>query len=326
VVFNGGNVGVGTTAPSQNLHISSSSNPTLYIERTSADGTSSRILTSGNFVISPLSELATLGGAQGTNNGFFLGNGFLGISGYNTVRFYTTASERMRLFSNGNLAINTTTDAGFKLDVNGTARVQGNMDIGTSATASTITIPQATGFTDFTITNNTAANTGVRFRNTAGTRTISITGVNLDLSLSNGIVSSGGGFSTGNISMGSLATGLANTVIKGFNNCQINMNGDDMAIHSRPNTASPLRLLSGSSSATSKGTTYISDYSNLATTVNASATLQVDSTVQGFLPPRMTTTQKNAIATPASGLVVYDTTLGKLCVRGASAWETITSI
>jgi hypothetical protein len=58
----------------------------------------------------------------------------------------------------------------------------------------------------------------------------------------------------------------------------------------------------------------------------ASAILQADSTTQGFLPPRMTTTQKNAIATPATGLVVFDTTLNKLCVRGASAWETITSI
>lgn len=62
------------------------------------------------------------------------------------------------------------------------------------------------------------------------------------------------------------------------------------------------------------------------TTDIASSKLTVESTTQGFLPPRMTTTQKNAIATPATGLVVYDTTLGKLCVRGASAWETITSI
>jgi hypothetical protein len=57
-----------------------------------------------------------------------------------------------------------------------------------------------------------------------------------------------------------------------------------------------------------------------------SARLAVNSTTQGFLPPRMTTTQKNAIASPAVGLVVYDTTLNKLCVRGASAWETITSV
>jgi hypothetical protein len=62
------------------------------------------------------------------------------------------------------------------------------------------------------------------------------------------------------------------------------------------------------------------------TSINASAIAQFDSGTRGFLPPRMTTTQKNAIATPAAGLVVYDTTLGKLCVRGAAAWETITSI
>lgn len=58
----------------------------------------------------------------------------------------------------------------------------------------------------------------------------------------------------------------------------------------------------------------------------ASAQLEVVSTTKGFLPPRMTTAQKNAIASPAAGLVVYDTTLGKLCVRTASAWETITSV
>ena len=55
-----------------------------------------------------------------------------------------------------------------------------------------------------------------------------------------------------------------------------------------------------------------------------SALLQVNSTTKGFLPPRMTTTQKNAISSPAAGLVVYDTTLAKLCVY-TTAWETITS-
>jgi hypothetical protein len=60
--------------------------------------------------------------------------------------------------------------------------------------------------------------------------------------------------------------------------------------------------------------------------LNASAILQADSTTKGFLPPRMTTAEKNAIATPAAGLMVYDTTLNKLCVRTAAAWETITSI
>lgn len=62
------------------------------------------------------------------------------------------------------------------------------------------------------------------------------------------------------------------------------------------------------------------------TTVAGSAKLAVDSTTSGFLPPRMTTTEKNAIVAPASGLMVYDTTLSKLCVYTGAAWETITSV
>jgi hypothetical protein len=59
-------------------------------------------------------------------------------------------------------------------------------------------------------------------------------------------------------------------------------------------------------------------------TSNASALFQVDSTTKGVLFPRMTTTQKNAIASPAVGLIIYDTTLNKLCVY-TGAWQTITS-
>jgi hypothetical protein len=60
------------------------------------------------------------------------------------------------------------------------------------------------------------------------------------------------------------------------------------------------------------------------TSINASAQLQIDSTTKGVLFPRMTTTQKNAISSPATGLVVFDTTLGKLCVF-STTWQTITS-
>jgi uncharacterized lipoprotein NlpE involved in copper resistance len=52
----------------------------------------------------------------------------------------------------------------------------------------------------------------------------------------------------------------------------------------------------------------------------ASARLSVESTTQGFLPPRMTTTQKNAIASPAAGLMVYDTTLNQMSYYNGTAW------
>ncbi|CAB4214892.1 hypothetical protein UFOVP1469_1, partial [uncultured Caudovirales phage] len=63
----------------------------------------------------------------------------------------------------------------------------------------------------------------------------------------------------------------------------------------------------------------------IGATANASAILDAQSTTKGVRMPNMTTAQKNAIASPAAGLMVYDTTLAKLCVY-TTAWETITSV
>jgi hypothetical protein len=53
-----------------------------------------------------------------------------------------------------------------------------------------------------------------------------------------------------------------------------------------------------------------------------SAQLQVDSTTKGFLPPRMTTTQVEAIEATA-GLVIYDTTTNKLQCYDGSSWNNL---
>lgn len=58
----------------------------------------------------------------------------------------------------------------------------------------------------------------------------------------------------------------------------------------------------------------------------SSAILDAQSTTKGVRMPNMTTTQKNAIASPVAGLMVFDTTLAKLCVYSGSAWQTITSV
>lgn len=58
-------------------------------------------------------------------------------------------------------------------------------------------------------------------------------------------------------------------------------------------------------------------------TIKASASLEVESTTQGFLPPRMTTTQINAIATPAEGLQIYNTTINHMCFYMNGAWVKI---
>ena len=63
------------------------------------------------------------------------------------------------------------------------------------------------------------------------------------------------------------------------------------------------------------------------TTLNTSAKVQIDSTTQGFLPPRMTSAQRTAIATPATGLIVYQTdgTEG-VYVYTSIGWKSLTMV
>ena len=197
------------------------------------------------------------------NRGYFISSlaleGITFTAGKTTtgdMRFFTGGNnERLRIFGNGNVGINTTTDAGYKLDVNGTARVQGVLSALTSST------------------------NGIVLRNDLGT-----------------------------LSQIDWVAGIARISLQ-------RTSGDGLNILTSAGTftmytRSDGTLIGGSSSAS----------------LVASAQLQIDSTTKGFLPPRMTTTQKNAIATPVAGLIVYDSTLNKLCVRTASAWETITSL
>ena len=55
-------------------------------------------------------------------------------------------------------------------------------------------------------------------------------------------------------------------------------------------------------------------------TPDASAKVDIASTTQGFLPPRMTTTQRDAIAGPATGLTIYNTTIKAFQVYNGTAW------
>jgi hypothetical protein len=57
---------------------------------------------------------------------------------------------------------------------------------------------------------------------------------------------------------------------------------------------------------------------------DASAALDITSTTQGFLPPRLTKIERNAIAAPATGLVVWCTNCGvagELQFFNGTAWK-----
>lgn len=78
----------------------------------------------------------------------------------------------------------------------------------------------------------------------------------------------------------------------------------------------------------------IDDSNNIATpgtiysgagTIDVSARLQADSTSQGFLPPRLTTTQRDAISTPATGLLIFNTSDGQYNFYNGAAWTALES-
>lgn len=58
------------------------------------------------------------------------------------------------------------------------------------------------------------------------------------------------------------------------------------------------------------------------TTITTNAILDLQSTTKAFIPPRMTTIQKNAIGSPSAGMIVYDTDLSGLQLY-TSSWGSV---
>ena len=56
---------------------------------------------------------------------------------------------------------------------------------------------------------------------------------------------------------------------------------------------------------------------------NANAILDVTSTTKAFMPPRMTTTQRDAVSSPTAGMVIYNSTTNVLNFHNGSAWGAV---
>jgi hypothetical protein len=82
----------------------------------------------------------------------------------------------------------------------------------------------------------------------------------------------------------------------------------DITAGAQTNTAYSLYLSDANARAYIAGQTSIGAAAPAATSI-----LDLTSTTHGFLLPRMTTTQRTGISSPANGLMVYDTDLGQPC-------------
>jgi hypothetical protein len=66
--------------------------------------------------------------------------------------------------------------------------------------------------------------------------------------------------------------------------------------------------------------------SNTTITPDASSVLELRSTNSGFLPPRMTALQRDAIVSPATGLLVFNTTSNQLNYYTGTVWQAVSII
>jgi len=171
--------------------------------------------------------------------------------------------------STGNLLLQnggTFTDAGYRLDVNGTARVQGIL----TATPASLTGSTATSILDLSQTWNTTG-TPIAIK------------LNITDTASNNL------------------SDLISLQVAGSPKFRVLKSG--YFVHAVGGEINGSLIVGGNSG-----------------NLSSSAILQADSTLRGFLPPRMTTAQKTAISTPAAGLVVYDSTLNSLAVYNGTLW------
>ena len=255
-----GTVGIGTSTLTTGtpLTIQGALNNGLTIRGNSTNDRYKQLIGNGTtytvdeiFLQSINTNLNILGGATGTTN-------WLTIKG------------------TGNVLINTTTDAGYKLDVNGTARVVNNLISGNG-------------------TYFTTGSQSIASASTAGAFMEISSGASNSASL---VFSKAGSLST-----------LWQFYCDSSNNLAFFRNGVNKETFKLFESTKNVGIDEVSASSTF--------------TDVASAKLFVNSTTKGFLPPRMTTTQKNAIASPATGLMVYDTTLNLMALYNGTTWTTL---
>jgi hypothetical protein len=112
-----GNVGIGTTSPTAKLQIKGTGDSSVWITTEDFNGGTN---TGSVIRIGTRSSTGnTAGWIDALNNG------------------YSSYGNLMLSAFGGNVLIGTTTDAGYKLDVNGTARVQTNLNVGDTAFTAT---------------------------------------------------------------------------------------------------------------------------------------------------------------------------------------------
>lgn len=328
-VTNGGLVQINTTSGAGWLNVNSSSGAASILLTNSANSNPFIQFANGAFIQGI--------GSGGSEDLRFRAGGTTGV-----LVFDTNSSERMRITSAGNVgvattapdttfevALSTTGLPGLRASRSGAQTQYIQMDIGQGASARLF----ATGGNKamFITNNNTGAALGTATDSTfiqvpGPTANTPITAMYLESSTAN--VGIGTTTPAGRLhAVNSYTNSSDATIIAGGNIPGINLRasgGGRFSILSNfgaTNTTSLAAATGTSNPAEVMRIDHASGAFIIGTGApNAAAQLQVDSVLRGFLPPRMTTVQRDAITTPPDGLMLYNTTTNKLQVRAAGAW------
>ena len=328
---NGTNIGIGTASPASTLELYKSTGTNyLYITNAAAS--------SNNGVVLRYSGVDYMG---------MIGNFFTGelkIGGFNASTFfptfYSNNAERMRLTPSGRLLIGTSTESTYILDANGTVRVQGGelrLDNGTTGTLNIYSATPTINF--FSAGGYSIGRSSTTIELRSGGSIIQYIGGNqaYQIDATNGHLFKSA--ISGSATLARLTTGgnfmVGTTTDAGY---KLDVNGTARVSGTARmegalilktdlwnlSSDSQNRLYFGNNDRTyfaspngyefrnssNNAIINISNTGNVGigtTSPNASALLDVSSTTRGFLPPRMTGAQAEAIGYPAAGLLVYST-------------------
>ncbi len=250
-----------------------------------------------------------------------------------TIRFEAAGAEVMTLTSAGNLGIGTTTPGSRLVTMGGTlmhVHIGANLP-GLSYDCPTIGLSRLTWhpsemvFSSHVITNiyNTdLGGWGLAFQTTNGLHPITDWDANGAL-LNRMVIGYNGRIGIGTITPSSLFsvngdadfTGSVGIGIDSPNN-KLSVAGDaDFTGDVGIGTDSPNNKLSVTGDADFSGDVGIG-----TTNPSASAILELSSTDKGFLPPRMTTSQRSIISNPVVGMIIFNTTTNRPNYFNGSYW------
>lgn len=296
---NGTNVGIGTANP----------NSYPYGEKLNVNGNISIGGTKIGF--GTTDSFVAYGWYSAAHYGIsWAGDNPLALSGYYGLGFFTNGSEKMRVTYDGKVGIGTTSPE-VSLDVfginGGTAQIRVRSTIGGDIRMSVDTVGRL----------GTYSNSDLLML-TNGSEKMRIT--------SQGYMLLGTGFAQyGNANRGTF---------------EINGSSDNIFVMKVNNSLAGY-LYASSSFTELYSTNHIlfSTFGNVRMRItdsgnvgigpsdpDASAALDVSSTTQGFLPPRMNDSEMNSISSPVDGLMIFNTDVSSICVyiSSAGAWKILT--